>query len=646
MDPLGAVLKKAREASKLSIREASGASGVSSPYISQLERGIRKDPHLNILKKLAQAYGLELRSLLQASGHLPPKDNEGEQIALSGSSSGRFLSGQVSLNGVSRARQFRALLEGPSVVLLAGAHDGISAKIAEEAGFDAIWASGFSVSAARGMPDANLLTMSENLEAARQMNDAVALPIIADCDNGYGNAINVIRTVVEYERAGLAGICIEDNAFPKRCSLYPGVRQELVSVEEHVGKLQAAKANQQTPEFFVMARCEALIAGWGMGEALRRARAYADAGADAILIHSRSPSPEEVREFARQWDRPCPLVSVPTMYKTTSVKELSAWGFKAVIFANQALRACVFGMREVFQRLLTEGQASAVDDRIVPLEDVYQLIDLSSMKRQEQAFLPVGGHRLRALIVAAGPHEELLPLTEDRPKAMLDIKGKSILERQVETLNTLNIREIAVVRGYLREKVNLPNLRYYDNLRFRETHILSSLFCAEAEMEGPFLFLYGDVLFERQLLEGLLRSTADVSLLVDRSFSETKKDAQFPPELVMTDPSLSLAGDGSYARVLRIGRRLDPEQSQGEFVGLCMFSERGTKILREVYQDLLQRKTGAPLHEAPSLEQAGFTDMIQELIQRGEKVVAFEALHGWMDVDTFEDYQRAWSRVR
>mgnify|MGYP001346009017 CR=1 FL=1 len=180
----------------------------------------------------------------------------------------------------SRAARLRAALKKSGPLLVAGAHNPLSARLVEEAGFDAIWASGFEISASQAVPDANILTFSENLEIARGIANAVEIPVIADCDSGFGNAVNVIRTIREYEAAGVAGICIEDNIFPKRCSFYSGSRRELVSVEEHAGKIRAAKAAQRDPDTFIIARTEALIAGWGREEALRRARAYADAGAD------------------------------------------------------------------------------------------------------------------------------------------------------------------------------------------------------------------------------------------------------------------------------------------------------------------------------------------------------------------------------
>src|SRR6188508_1211500 len=231
-----------------------------------------------------------------------------------------------------RLRQ--SLPEHP-VLLAAGAHDALSAKLAEEAGFDAVWASGFGISAVQAVPDANILTLTETLEAVRRICDAVRIPVVADCDNGYGNAINVIRTVLEFERAGAAGICIEDNDFPKRCSFYAGVRRELVPITEHARKIEAARGARRSADFFVIARTEALIAGLGMDEALARAHAYAEAGADAVLIHSKASDFGELREFAAAWRGGVPLVAVPTTYPTVDAAELQAAGFRLAIFANQ-----------------------------------------------------------------------------------------------------------------------------------------------------------------------------------------------------------------------------------------------------------------------------------------------------------------------
>jgi phosphoenolpyruvate phosphomutase len=543
----------------------------------------------------------------------------------------------------------------PGPIVIIGAHNGLSGKIGEEAGFDGLWASGFEISASYAVPDANILTMAENLGAARMMNDVTRVPVVADCDNGYGNAINVIRCVEEYERAGVAAICIEDNIFPKRCSFYAGVKRELSAVEEHAGKIRAAKATQKDRDFVVIARTEALIAGWGMEEALRRGRAYADAGADMVLIHSKSKSPDEVLSFARQWDRPgTPLVCVPTIYKTTSVTTLHEAGFKLVIFANHAVRSSIKAMTETLATLKREMFTGSVEDRVVPLERVYELIGVDKMKQEEGAFMPSESPGVTAVILAAGQSSGLLPLTEDLPKPMLDIKGKSILERQIEVLNACGVKDVAVVRGYKKEAIKLPNVRYYDNDEYASTSEAASLFAAGKELGGPFLFLYGDILFERGHLEKLLKSPADISLLVDRSFAEAGR-AEPPtgrgaPDLVVLEDAQEagyrFVGAESPHRVARVGHTIPARQAHGEFVGLAMLTQKGARALTDSYHRLAETRPTGAFHEAASLRQASFPDLIQELIDGGADVQAIDVYKGWLEIDTFEDYRRAWALIK
>jgi phosphoenolpyruvate phosphomutase len=541
-------------------------------------------------------------------------------------------------------------------VVAVGAHDALSARLIERAGFDAIWASGFAISAAQfALPDANVLTMTENLDAIRQMSRATNLPLIADIDNGYGNAVNVMRTITEYEAAGVAAISIEDNIFPKRCSFYSGVQRELVSVEEHCGKLRAAKRVQRSADFMVIARTEALIAGWGMDEALQRANAYAEAGADAILIHSKASTAVEVAEFARRWSRHTPLVVVPTTYASTPLSTLEAAGFKIVIFANHPVRAAITAMKETLALLRRTGTASLLDPHIASLDEVYDLVGVSALTAAEQEFLPVGADSVRAIILAAGFEPGLLPLIEERPKALLDIKGRSILERQIEILNACNIKDIAVVRGYQKDKFALPNLRYYDNEHYEKNFDLASLFCAEAELRGRCLVLYGDILFDRSVLEKLLRSDKDIALVVDRAWYDQRGDVrpgEAPPKpdlVLLRDPpeqGYRFLPSTADSTVARIGQQQPPEDAHGEFIGMAMFSAHGTELLRQAYHRVAGSYKSGPFHEAPSLEQASLTDMIQELIDQRQDVYAVNIYKGWLEVDTFEDYQRAWAYIK
>jgi phosphoenolpyruvate phosphomutase len=279
----------------------------------------------------------------------------------------------------------RALLGGGRIASLGGAHDALSARIIEECAFDGIWVSSFGISLAkRCLPDADLLTMTETLEEVRDIVSAVTVPVVADCNTGFGNVINVMRMVVEFERAGVAGICIEDNVFPKRCSLYEGQARELLPSGEMAAKIRAAKAAQRDPGFVVIARIEALIADLGVDEALERAAAYADAGADALLIHSKSfPL---LRECVASWRRETPLVVVPTLFNDVSLAELEDCGFRVAIFANQAVRAAMRAMRDTMQAIRTTGVGRCVEPHIVPLSEVYEISNLAGMRGAERQF--------------------------------------------------------------------------------------------------------------------------------------------------------------------------------------------------------------------------------------------------------------------
>lgn len=284
------------------------------------------------------------------------------------------------------ARTLRNLFDSPGLVRIVGAHNALGARLAERAGFDGVWSSGLEVSASHGVPDADILTMTESLAVAQSMVASVDIPIVADCDAGYGNCNNVIHLVRKYEAAGVAAICIEDKAFPKVNSFLPG-RRELVSIPEFVGKIAAAKDTQRTLDFMVIARIEALVAGCGLDEALRRGQAYADAGADAVLIHATGGSPEPVLEFAAAWDDDVPLVVMPTTYHTVTASDLESAGVKMVIYANHGLRASISAVARTFSEILRTGGSTAVEDVIAPLSAVYDLQNVEQMQSQEVRYL-------------------------------------------------------------------------------------------------------------------------------------------------------------------------------------------------------------------------------------------------------------------
>ena len=289
---------------------------------------------------------------------------------------------------MSMGRRLRERMAAAGLVQVMAAHSPLSALLAEEAGFDGLWASGFELSALYGLPDVSLISMTQHLEMVRAIAERSTLPIVADIDTGFGNALNVIHAIRHYERAGAAAVVIEDKTFPKVTSLVADGRQELLRVEEFQGKLRAALEARRDPDFLVIARTEALIAGLGEAEALARAAAYEAAGADMILVHSKQKTPAEVESFVRAWTGKAPLVLVPTAYPDLTVPRIKALGkVKMVIYGNHAIRAAVTSMQRVFARILAEGGIQSVNNEIVSVEEIFRLQRMDQVKADEEKYL-------------------------------------------------------------------------------------------------------------------------------------------------------------------------------------------------------------------------------------------------------------------
>ena len=278
----------------------------------------------------------------------------------------------------------RKKLEGNSIIKVGGAFDAMSAKLVENSGFDAVWAGSFAISAIHALPDASILTMTEFFDVASSMASTCEIPIIADCDTGYGGPSNVSHMVRKYENAGISSICIEDKIFPKENSLLENGRNDLLSEKEFVAKILAAKEARNNKNFIIIARVEALISGAGMDEALKRATAYENAGADAILIHSKQKTPDEIFEFTDSWKGSAPLVVVPTTYDSVKISELESHKIKMVIYANQTLRVAHMAMTGLLNELIKADHISDVKDKISTMQDIFHLQEMYDIKNKEK----------------------------------------------------------------------------------------------------------------------------------------------------------------------------------------------------------------------------------------------------------------------
>ena len=285
---------------------------------------------------------------------------------------------------MTNSKNLRHLLESKSILKVGGAFDAMSAKLVEIHGFDAVWAGSFAISAIHAVPDASILTMTEFFDAASKMAQTCKIPVIADCDTGYGGPSNVSHMVKKYENAGIASICIEDKTFPKQNSLLENGQNELISEKEFVAKIIAANEARQDKNFMIIARVEALISGAGMDEALKRATAYEKAGADAILIHSKKKTPDEIFEFADLWKSSTPIVVVPTTYDSVKNDELISHKIRIVIHANQTLRAAHASISKVLKQMINADSLNEIKEEISSMNDIFKLQEMYDIKSKEK----------------------------------------------------------------------------------------------------------------------------------------------------------------------------------------------------------------------------------------------------------------------
>ena len=285
---------------------------------------------------------------------------------------------------MSNSKKLKNMLKTKSILKIGGAFDALSAKLVETTGYDAIWAGSFAISATHALPDASILTMTDFLKSAENMVDACNIPVIADCDTGFGGPANVSHAVKKYEKAGIAGISIEDKTFPKQNSLLENSKQDLLPEKDFVAKIIAAKESKKDENFMIIARTEALIAEKGMDEALKRANAYENAGANAILIHSKKNTPNEIFEFTDKWKGKIPLVVVPTSYPSVKLNELISHKIKMVIYANQSLRAAHNIMLKTLKDILEKDSLEQVNIELSSMNDIFTLQEMYKINDQEK----------------------------------------------------------------------------------------------------------------------------------------------------------------------------------------------------------------------------------------------------------------------
>lgn len=280
-----------------------------------------------------------------------------------------------------KTTELRELIKNEEIIVLPGVYDCLSAKLAEETGFKAVLLTGAGISASLlGYPDFGLISMSEVLTHTKNIVGSVNIPVFADCDTGFGNPLNVYRTIREFEGAGVAGLFIEDQVFPKRCGHFD--KKQVISREEMVKKIEAALDARVDPDLVIMARIDAR-AVYGIEEAIERANVYAQAGADMVFVEAPETA-DELRMIPKSVNAPA-MVNLVEGGKTPlfSVEELREMGFKFVSFSGSAQKTAMKAMRDLFNTLKATGSLDNVLENIVSLEDRSQLLNLKKFYEME-----------------------------------------------------------------------------------------------------------------------------------------------------------------------------------------------------------------------------------------------------------------------
>lgn len=533
---------------------------------------------------------------------------------------------------LSKFAQLRALLESNQTEFLMEAHNGLSARIVEEAGFKGIWASGLAISSQFGVRDNNEASWTQVVDMLEFMSDATTIPILLDGDTGYGNFNNLRRLVKKLEQRGIAGVCIEDKIFPKTNSFIYGERQPLADVDEFCGKLKAGKDSQNDSDFSIVARVEALIAGWGLDEALRRAEAYRRAGADAILIHSKLSQADEILAFAREWGERAPLIIVPTKYYSTPTEVFRKAGISVVIWANHLIRAAAAAMAEVAREIHDTETLVNIEDRVAPVSEIFRLQGAEELLAAERRYTAAADGETRAIVLAATRGAGLESMTHERPKVMLPVAGIPLLRRLVDKFKRQNINHITVVAGYKPDAITVKGISLVHNRDYAHSNELSSLTCALESLSDDTIITYGDLLFRSYILRDLRHMPGNIVAVVDSAAppggTSPIRDAAFCSQ---PDDRSLFRQDVELLRVEAKNEQLSGRPS-GRWIGMIRVAGEGRQWLLDALREL-QR------HE--HFSRLGMPDLLNHLAASGYPIKVLYINGHWLDVNDMEDLTRA-----
>jgi phosphoenolpyruvate phosphomutase len=522
------------------------------------------------------------------------------------------------------SQKLRFLLRTDRTEYILEAHNALSAVIAESAGISGLWGSSLTISASWGMRDANELSMTQVLDILEAMTDRVDIPVLFDGDTGYGNFNQFRRLVTGLCRRSVAGVCIEDKIFPKTNSFINSESQRLAPVEEFCGKIRAGKDAQTSDDFVIAARTEAFIVGMGLEAALERAHKYVDAGADAILVHSKSKTFDQVSSFMARWDRDTPIICVPTTYDKTTHEDFEQAGVSLVIWANHMLRASIQAMEQTAAAVARTSSVREVVTGMATVPAIFQLQNAAELSEAEVRYNTAKGHA--GVILAASRADAA---DSQAPRCLTSVGGEPVLHKLLRQLRSEGVRDISVVRGHAPEAYTADGVSYHDHPAWQKTGDLAAQAHAREALTDSVLVSYGHIAVKPYILHEVLASTAALTIVVDAGPTSGPTHGTTADRRVQATVAAPRHYGEQESFLLQMGPEVADGDAHGRWTGLLHARGEGANLLRETLGQLLDSEGGETLD---------MDALLNHLVRKQDvKIRVFYIRGDWFDIDTMKD---------
>lgn len=537
---------------------------------------------------------------------------------------------------MSKCKKLKDLIQSKVLSFLMECHDGLSAKIVEEAGFKGGWISGLCLSAAAGVRDRNELSFKEVADLCYYICSRTSIPMLLDMDTGYGDFNTASIAVKLIEKSGVAGVCIEDKKFPKHNSFHQNTSDDLEDPQTFAGKIKAIKDSTEDPDFVVVARLEEFISGAGLDEALKRARIYSKAGADAILVHSKIRTFDEIESFMNVWNKESevPVIIVPTKYYQTPTTQFRRSGISTVIWANHNLRSCISAMQTTSRQIFSQESLCSVEDRIATVPEVFRLQDDESYHIKEREYLPAYGGS--AVILSGGSCCTGLKV----PRCFTPVglsQEQTVYSLLMTSLKKEGVHEFVTVIGQGQFDTDLlaPTHNYIYNSDWSETSEVDSLGLAfsnydyELFCQLPLFIVYGDLVLKDHVFRKMSRvdENSDLVVAVDPLY-----DPENYNEFVFGDKDYDPCtnpGDTFNVQSFSLSAESDQKLS-GSLVGVVkVCTSKGYCTLREAISNRQKNR------------KERLIDTLSEVVKTCKISGVYVPHYDWVDVNHAEDILRA-----